>query len=99
MRLISGGSLLLGILLLGMNLASNSLQGAVYLAPLLLAPLMLLLGITGLISPNVVRAGGKFGGHLPWQYKAVFYGLMGIWIVIAIVIAIGLAAGGFRPER
>jgi hypothetical protein len=60
---------------------------------------MLLLGITGLISPNVVRAGGKFGGHLPWQYKAIFYALMGLWIVIAIAITVGLIAGGFRPER
>jgi predicted Zn finger-like uncharacterized protein len=99
MRLISGGSLLLGVFLLGINLASNSLQGAVYLAPLLLAPLVLLLGIAGLISPDVVRAGGKFGGHLPWHYKAMFYGLLGVWLVIAIAIAIGLAAGGFRPER
>jgi predicted Zn finger-like uncharacterized protein len=99
MRLISGGSLLLGLFLLGINLASNSLQGAVYLMPLVLGPLMLMLGITGLISPNVVRAGGKFGGHLPWRYKAMFYGLMSVWLVIAIAIAIGLVVGGFRPER
>jgi hypothetical protein len=99
MRLIGGASLLLGIFLLGINFATNALQGAVYVAPLLLGPLMLLLGVAGVVSPNVVRAGGKFGGHLPWQYKAMFYGLMGVWLIIAVAIAIGLAVGGFRPGR
>jgi hypothetical protein len=97
MRLISGGMLGLGLFLLGMNMVSDALQGAVYLAPVFLGPLMLVLGIAGLVSPNVVRAGGKFGGHLPWHYKAMFYGLLGIWFIIAIVMAISLAASGYRP--
>jgi hypothetical protein len=60
---------------------------------------MLILGVAGLISPNVVRAVGKYGGHLPWQYKAVGWALMGLYFVILILLMVALFAAGFQPDR
>jgi predicted Zn finger-like uncharacterized protein len=99
MRLISGAMLALGLVMTVGSLALNAANGTVYLAVIGLAPLCLILGIAGLISPNVVRACGKYGGHLPWQYKAIGYGLMGLYLVILILLMIGLFMAGFQPDR
>jgi len=96
-RLICGGGFLGGgLVLLAISAATNAARGMVYLTPLLLAPLLIVWGIAGLIAPNVIRGAGKFGGHLPWHYKAIFYGLMGVWFLIVIVMLVGLAASGYR---
>ena len=74
-------------------------NGTVYLAVIGLAPLALILGTAGLISPNVVRACGKYGGHLSWHYKAIGYGLMGLYLVVLILLMVGLFMAGFQPDR
>jgi hypothetical protein len=50
-----------------------------------------------MISPNVVRAAGKYGGHLPWHYKAVAWGLMGLCLVITLLLLAGVMMSGYRP--
>lgn len=95
MRLISGGLVLAGCFLLAINYFLDRTQGAIYLAPVFLAPLALIMGIAGVISPNVVRAAGKFGKHLPWQYKAVGAGLMVLYLVVLVLLAMGLYSAGY----
>jgi predicted Zn finger-like uncharacterized protein len=84
MRLVSAGMVGLGVVMLGATFVMGQTQGAIYLAPLALAPLSLILGTAGVISPNVVRAAGKYGGHLPWQYKAAAWSLMALCLLATI---------------
>ena len=97
MRLVSVGMAALGLFLLGINYVLDQVKGEIYVAPLLLAPLVLILGIAGVISPNVVRAAGKYGGHLPWQYKAIGYGLMALSLIVTLVLVVMVISGGYRP--
>jgi len=99
MRLVCCGMLGLGIAIVVGSLALETAQGTVYLGILILAPLMLVLGIAGLISPDVVRAVGKYGGHLPWHYKAIGWSVMALCFLLMILLMIGLFAAGFRPDR
>ena len=99
MRMVSGGMLAAGIVMVVASIAMNAANGSVYLAVIGLAPLALILGTAGLISPNVVRAVGKYGGHLSWHYKAVGYGLLGLYFVVLILLMVGLFAAGFQPDR
>jgi predicted Zn finger-like uncharacterized protein len=95
MRVISGAMLAAGLVMVVATLATET----VYLAIIALAPLALILGTAGLISPNVVRAVGKYGGHLSWHYKAVGYALMGLYLVVLILLLVGLFLAGFQPDR
>ncbi len=99
MRLVSGGMLALGLLVSIGSLAMEAAGGGIYLFAVALAPLMLILGVAGLISPNVVRAVGKYGGHLPWKYKAIGWALGGVYVVILILLMVGLFLAGFEPDR
>jgi predicted Zn finger-like uncharacterized protein len=99
MRLVCCGMLALGLVVLVATAAMQAVQGVVSLTILMLTPLMFVLGIAGLISPNVVRACGKYGGHLPPRYKAIGWGLMGLSFVLMMLILVGLFAAGFRPDR
>ena len=75
------------------------LAGTAFVAVVGLTPLALILGTAGLISPNVVRALGKYGGHLPWHYKAIGYCLVGLYCVVFALLMIGLHLAGFEQER
>jgi len=97
MRLVSGGMLGLGVILAVGSVIMHANTGTVYLMAVALIPLSLVLGIAGLISPNVVRACGKYGGHLPWQYKVIGWGLMGLSFVLMALLMIALFSGGFKP--
>jgi predicted Zn finger-like uncharacterized protein len=97
MRLGSVAMVALGLFLFGINFVMDKTQGAIYLAPLFLAPLALILGIAGVINPNVVRAAGKYGGHLPWQYKAIGIGLVCLSLVITGLLVVMVIGGGYRP--
>jgi predicted Zn finger-like uncharacterized protein len=99
MRMISGGMLAAGIIMVVGSIAMNAANQGVYLAVIGLAPLALILGTAGLICPNVVRAVGKYGGHLSWHYNAIGYGLLGLYFVILILLMVGLFMAGFRPDR
>jgi len=99
MRMISGGMLAAGIIMVVASIAMNAANGTVYLAVIGLAPLALILGTAGLICPDVVRAVGKYGGHLSWHYKAIGYGLMGLYFVVLILLMVGLFMAGFQPDR
>jgi hypothetical protein len=57
------------------------------------------LGIAGLISPNTLRAMGKYGGHLPGHYKLIGWGLMGLTLLIMAVLAVAMFMSGFEPDR
>jgi hypothetical protein len=46
-----------------------------------------------------VRACGKYGGHLPWQYKAAGWGLIGLSFVLMIVLGFALFNAGFQPDQ
>ena len=95
MRLLSAAMLGLGLVLAIGSAIMHANTGTVYLAAVALIPLTFVLGVAGLISPNVVRACGKYGGHLPWQYKAAGWGVMGLSFVLMILLAIVLFAPGF----
>jgi predicted Zn finger-like uncharacterized protein len=97
MRLVSGGMLGLGVVLAVGSVMMHATTGSVYLMAVALIPLAVVLGIAGLISPNVVRACGKYGGHLPWQYKAVGWGLMGLSFVLMALLMIAMFNAGFKP--
>ncbi len=99
MRLVCGGMLGMGLILVLASFFLEAATGTVYLAAVLMVPLTLVVGIAGLISPNVVRAMGKYGGHLPFRYKALGWGLMGGAFLLMVVISIGIFVFGFRPER
>jgi predicted Zn finger-like uncharacterized protein len=99
MRLVCAGMLVFGLILAigSMILLANT--GTVYLAAGVLIPLMIVLGIAGLISPNVVRAVGKYGGHLEWHYKALGYGALVLSFALMILLMIGFFMIGFEPDR
>ncbi len=98
MRLLSGAVLAAGILMSVAGVAMF-LAGTAFVALVGLTPLALILGTTGLISPNVVRALGKYGGHLPWHYKAIGYCLVGLYCVVFALLMIGLHFAGFEADR
>ncbi len=97
MRLASGVMLGVGVFLVLASVAMFAATGSFYLIVLGLAPLAILIGIAGLISPNVVRAIGKYGGHLSWHYKALGWGMIGLAFLIMILLMIGLFAIGIGP--
>jgi hypothetical protein len=99
MRMVCGGMLAGGLLMVAITVGMLAHDGSVYVALVALAPLAILLGIAGLISPNVVRAVGKYGGHLSWQYKAAGYAVLGVYFVILVVILIAMFTVGFQPDR
>lgn len=99
MRLVCCGMLALALVLSVGTVAMEAAQGTVVLGIVVLVPLMLVLGVAGLISPNVVRAVGKYGGHLPWHYKAIGWGVMGLSLLLMILLTICLFFAGFRPDR
>jgi predicted Zn finger-like uncharacterized protein len=99
MRLVCGGMVAAGLILVFGSLGLLVVEGSLYLLPVALAPLALILGTAGLISPDVVRAMGKYGGHLTWQYKAVGFGLLGLYFAILVLLLIGFFAAGFEPDR
>jgi predicted Zn finger-like uncharacterized protein len=99
MRLVCGGMVLAGIVLAVVSWAMQAATGTVYLAVIMLVPLSLVLGIAGLISPNVVRSVGKYGGHLPWHFKAIGYGVLVLAILLMIILMLGLFNAGFQPDR
>jgi hypothetical protein len=97
MRLVSAGLLGLGVILAVASVIMHATTGSVYLMAVALIPLTLVLGIAGIISPNVVRACGKYGGHLPWQYKAAGWGLMGLSFVLMALLMLLMFSAGFKP--
>ena len=99
MRLVCCGMLTLAMVISVGSLAMEAAQGTVFLGIVVLVPLMLVLGATGLISPNVVRAIGKYGGHLPRHYKTIGWGVMGLSFLLMILLTICLFFAGFRPDR
>lgn len=97
MRLVCAGMIGLGLVLAIGSAILHASTGTIYLMAIVLIPLMLVLGIAGLISPNVVRACGKYGGHLPWQYKAIGWGVMGLTFVLMALLLVVLFSAGFKP--
>ena len=97
MRLVCAGMIGLGLVLAIGSAILHANTGTVYLMAIVLIPLTLVLGIAGLISPNVVRACGKYGGHLPWQYKAIGWGVMGLTLVLMALLLGVLFSAGFKP--
>jgi predicted Zn finger-like uncharacterized protein len=99
MRLVSAGMLAAGVVMGIASLALQASQGTVYLAVIFLVPLALSIGLAGVISPNVVRAMGKYGGHLPWHYKVMGWSVLGLSFLLMALLAIGLMLAGYRPDR
>lgn len=98
MRLLSAGMIGFGLVLAIGSAILHANTGTVYLAAIAFIPMMLVLGIAGLISPDVVRACGKYGGHLPWPYKVAGWGLIGLSMVLMAAIALGMAVAGYQLD-
>jgi predicted Zn finger-like uncharacterized protein len=98
MRFVACGMLGFGLVLTVGGLLIDALMGTVFMFVLALVPLMLVLGIAGLISPNVVRSMGQFGGHLPVYYKVIGWGLICFSVFLIIPIMIGLFVAGYRTD-
>jgi predicted Zn finger-like uncharacterized protein len=99
MRIACGVMVAGSVLLAVLSLVMLATTDTVYLALVALIPLFLMLGVAGLISPNVVRGMGKYGGHLSWHYKAIGYGILGLYFVVLILLMVGMFAAGFQPDR
>jgi predicted Zn finger-like uncharacterized protein len=99
MRLAAGAMLGLGLVLAAGSVAMLAATGTLYLIVLGLIPLCLVLGIAGLISPNTLRAMGKYGGHLPGHYKMIGWGLMGLALLIMAALMAAMFMAGFEPDR
>jgi predicted Zn finger-like uncharacterized protein len=99
MRLAAGAMLALGLVLAAGSVALLAATGTLYLIVLGLIPLCLVLGTAGLISPNTLRAMGKYGGHLPGHYKLIGWGLMGLTLLIMAVLMVAMFMAGFEPDR
>lgn len=95
MRLGAVALAAIGLFLLVANVVLDQTKGEIYMAPLLLAPLALILGIAGAINPNVVRAAGKYGGHLSWHYKAIGAALVVVSFVASGLLVLGYYAAGY----
>jgi hypothetical protein len=76
----------------------QAFTGTVFLIVLGLVPLLFILGIAGLISPNVIRGMGQHGGHLPSHYKFIGWGVTGFSILLMIPIMILMYQAGFRTN-
>jgi predicted Zn finger-like uncharacterized protein len=98
-RLGAAAAVGLGLLLAAICVGTYLFDESVFLWPLFIAPLLILIGIAGLIDPNVCRALGKYGTHLPIHYKLIAWSLMGVWIVIVGILVVVMANMGFRPGR
>lgn len=98
MRLASVGMLAFGFALTVGSFVVEAYTGSVYLFVIGLVPLLIMLGVAGLISPNVVRAMGQFGGHLPSHYKVIGWGLMGASILVMLLIMFGLFVSGYQTD-
>lgn len=90
MRLISVGLFFAGLLLLVVNHITSVMNSEVYLAALGLGPIALMLGLAGVISPNILRSAGKYGKHLPLRYKlaAGVFGFAGVAICLLLVFVV-----------
>jgi predicted Zn finger-like uncharacterized protein len=99
MRVGSVGVLAAGLLLSVASLGMAVTQESVSLVAVLVIPLALVLGTAGLISPNVVRAIGKYGGHLSWRYKAAGFGALTLSLLLMALLGAWLVLAGFRPSR
>ena len=90
------GMLGFAMLLTLVSVVIHAFTGTVYMIVIGLVPFLFGLGITALISPNVVRAMGQFGGHLPKYYKFIGWGIAGFSILLMFPIMIVLYQAGFR---
>jgi hypothetical protein len=94
MRIVSGVMILAGFLLAGVNHAKAVMDDEVYIIALVLAPFALTFGIAGVVNPNVVRAAGKYGKHLPSYYKWIAGGvglvaLLLCFLLIFVIYGVG----------
>ena len=96
-RLGAAAAIGLGLLLAAICVGTYLFDESVFLWPLFIAPLLILIGIAGLIDPNVCRALGKYGTHLPMHYKLIAWSLMGVWLVIVAILVVVMVNMGFRP--
>ena len=96
MRLGACGMLGFAMLLTLVSVVIHAFTGTVYMIVIGLVPFLFGLGITALISPNVVRAMGQFGGHLPKYYKFIGWGIAGFSILLMFPIMVVLYQSGFR---
>lgn len=79
-----GAIALIPIMLLGMGVSIATWKGPEMprLIVLGLGPFAIFYSIAALIDPNIVRAAGKFGAHLPSRYK-IIAGVIGLGALIA----------------
>lgn len=90
LRLLSGALFGGGLLMLGANHAQSVMSNEVYPAALVLGPIVVMLGLAGLISPNLLRSAGKHGKHLPLHYKliAAAFGVAGLLLGLLLAFVV-----------
>lgn len=82
-----GAAVCIPLMLIGMAIAVATWKGPT-MAPLVivgLGPFVLFCSIAALIDPNIARAAGKYGTHLPARYKLIA-GLVGLAALVAAAI-------------
>lgn len=74
--------------------------GTASLMILCLAPIALLLGIGGAVEPKILWAMGKYGEHLPMQYKVVgaLLGVAGLLLALALIFLVYPAQFGLARQ-
>lgn len=84
-----GAAVVMPLIALGMVVALFARKDLTMAALVVVAmgPFALFYGAAALVDPNIVRAAGKFGTHLPVRYKRIAVGVG----LAALVCSLGLA--------
>lgn len=96
-RFIAGGLAAASAIGLLVNHWLAESQSTVRLMILCLGPLTLLLGLGGLVEPRILWSMGKYGQHLPIQYKVIGVALGAAGVALTLILVFFVYPLG-RPQ-
>ena len=97
-RWVSAGMAAAAALGLLLNHVAGESVGMGRLMILAFAPVALCLGVGGAIEPRILWSLGKYGGHLPMQYKAIGGALAGLGVIITLLLVFFIYPLGFSQS-
>ena len=87
-RRVARAFLMAGILLVVVNHLSAVRDGEVYVFALVLGPTAVLLGVGGVLNPQILLAAGKHGTHLPQRLRVLAVLLVVAGLATSTVLAL-----------
>ena len=88
MRLVGAGLIPVALIGLALCIATWDEMSVPKLMLIVFAPFALAYGAAAVVDPNIVRAAGKYGEHLPGKYKLIALAVG----LVALALSGGLAA-------